>query len=139
MLLIDLAVPTNIDETLAKNKNITLCDLDCISQELESNMESRLNAIERVIIIITEELSGYSEWLQQATFRESLVDQKRIIFQKLNIYFKNNSFEYSEDLFKIVTNRILKEIIKLNSPSITSKELDVIISQQLSHLTEVSA
>ncbi len=136
MLLIDLAVPTNIDKTLAKNKNITLCDLDCISQELESNLESRLNAIDGVNVIITEELSGYSEWLQEATFRESLAEQKRIVTQKLNTYFENNSFEYSEDLFKIVTNRIIKEIIKLNNPSITSEEIDVIIFEELSNLTE---
>lgn len=138
MLLIDLAVPTNIDKTLAENKNITLCDLDCISKELESNLQSRLNAIDDVIVIITEELSGYSEWLQEATFRESLANLKQIVAQKLNIHFENNSYEYSEGLFKIVTNSILKEIIKLNNLSITSEKLDVIISEQFSYLTQAS-
>lgn len=138
VLLIDLAVPTNIDENLAKSENIVHYGLDCISKELEANLESRLNAVDLVNIIITEVLSDYSEWLQDASFRESLLKQKRIVTQKLKGYFDNYTVENSEELFKITTNRVLKEIIKRNNTEMSSEEIDTIISEQHSFLTEVS-
>jgi glutamyl-tRNA reductase len=136
VLLIDLAVPTNIDENLAKSENIVHYGLDCISKELEANLESRLNAVDLVNIIITEVLSDYSEWLQDASFRESLLKQKHIVTQKLRAYFDNNTIENSEELFKITTNRVLKEIIKRNNTEMSSEEIDAIILEQQPSKTE---
>jgi glutamyl-tRNA reductase len=130
ILLIDLAVPMNIDENLAKNKNIIYSGLDCISEELEANLESRLNAVDPVNTIITEVLSDYSEWLQESSFRESLAKQKQYVTQKLQDYFKNDVIENSEELLKIVTNRILKKIINGNNTEMSSEELDAIIFEQ---------
>ena len=136
MLLIDLAIPANIDETLAKNKNIIYCGLDCISEELVANKESRLNAIDLVAIIISEELSDYSEWLQESSFRESLSKHKLVVTEKLHEYFENNVIENSEEIFKIVTNRILKKLIKRNNAEISSEEIEAIILEQVRSLTE---
>ena len=138
ILLIDLAVPMNIDKNLARNKNIIYYGLDCISEELEANLESRLNAANQVGTIITEVLLDYSEWLQNCSFRESLSKQKLIVTQKLQDYFDNNTIENSEELFKISTNRILKEIIKRNNTEISSEEIDAIIFEQHHFLTEAS-
>ena len=136
ILLIDLAVPTNIDKNLAKNKNIIYYGLDSISEALEANLESRLNSVDPVNLIITEELLDYSEWLQESSFRETLSKQKLLVTQKLQDYFKNDPIENSEELLKIVTNRILKELIKRNNTAISSEEIDTIIFEQVSSLTE---
>ena len=134
VLLIDLAVPTNIAENLAKSKNIVHYGLDCISKELETNLACRLNAVDLVNIIITEELSGYSKWLQDDSFREFLLKQKLIVAEKLQAYFDHNTTENSEELFKITSNRVLKEIIKRNNTEMSSEEIDSIISEQLTSL-----
>ena len=136
ILLIDLAVPTNIDKNLARNKNIIYCGLDCISKELEANLENRLNAVELVNVIINEVLIDYSKWLQDASFRESLLKQKRIVTQKLQGNFDNNTFKNSEEFLKITTNRVLKEIIKRNNTKMSSEEIDTIISEQHASMTE---
>ena len=136
ILLIDLAVPMNIDENLAKNKNIIYCGLDCISEELEANLESRLNAVGLVNIIISEALSDFSEWLQESSFRENLSKQKRLVTRKLRSCFKNDVIENSEELFKIVTNRILKEIIKRNNAEMSYEEIDTIIFEQHASLNQ---
>lgn len=130
ILLIDLAVPMNIDENLAKNKNIIYCGLDCISEELEANLESRLNSVDSVNTIITEVLSDYFEWLQESSLRESLAKQKQYVTQKLQDYINNDVIENSEELLKIVTNRILKKIIKRNNLEMPPEELDAIIFDQ---------
>ena len=136
ILLIDLAVPTNIDENLAKNKNIIHCGLDSIAEALEANLENRLNAVDLVNTIINEELSAYSEWLLESSFREALTKQKLLVTQKLHVYFENDAIENSEALFKIVTNRIIKEIIKRNNTEISSEEIDAIIFEHHPSLSE---
>ncbi len=136
ILLVDLAVPTNFDGKLAENKNIIYCGLDRISEELEANLENRRNAVELVNIIISESLSEYCEWLQDSSFREALSRQKRLVTQKLHDYFKNDTIENSEELFKIVTNRILKEIIKRNDTEMSSEEINTIIFEQHASLKQ---
>ena len=54
-------------------------------------------------------LSDYSEWFQESSFRESLAKQKQYVGQKLQDYINNDVVENSEELMKIVTNRILKK------------------------------
>jgi len=51
----------------------------------------------------------------------------------------NDADEYSEELLKVVTNRILKEIILRNNAEMSSEELDVIILKQRVSLTEALA
>jgi len=139
ILLIDLAVPTNIDKTLAKTKNIIYCGLDSISEELENNIESRMNAKELVIFIIAEELSDYMEWLKEAAFREWLTIQKQFLNSKIRNHFDSIESESSEEIIKIVANRILKKIIKRSDISLSAEEIDTILFEQLALLTETHA
>jgi glutamyl-tRNA reductase len=137
VLLIDLAVPTNIDETLAANRNITVYDLDTISKELEVNMAHRADAVNLVDIIIAEELIVYKEWLQKASFRESLAKQKLQINRKLSNYFETHSEENSEEMIKIATNRILKRIINGSDDFLTSEEIDGLILNELKSVHQI--
>lgn len=139
VLLIDLAVPTNIDETLATNQNINVYGLDAISKELEVNMAQRADAAILVDIIIDEELLVYNEWFQKASFRESLAKQKLQVNKKVSDYFETSSEENSVEMIKIVTNRILKRIIKGGDKLLSSEEIDGFILKELKSLYETHA
>jgi len=84
-------------------------------------------------------LSDYSEWLQESSFRKTLSRQKHLVTRKLQDIMNNDADEYSEELLKVVTNRILKEIILRNNAEMSSEELDVIILKQRVSLTEALA
>ena len=71
-LLIDLAVPCNIDKNLIHQNNVIFHDLDSISKEIEENKELRIASKSDVINIIIEELASYNEWFKKAPTRALL-------------------------------------------------------------------
>ncbi len=137
VLLIDLALPSNIDKTLIHNENITLYDLDAISAELEDTKERRLAAISKVDEIIAEELSTYNEWLQEAPLRAFLAKYKIVVNQKVKSYLEADKGECNLKITKTVTNRIMRELIKQNEMSLPFEEVDIIINEQVSLLKEM--
>ena len=131
VLLIDLAVPSNIDKELRVNKNVMLYDLDSISAELQHTRETRLKALGEVNDIIETELLTYSEWLQTAALRSSLATYKSIVHQKVNHYFQTTSDENNLNNTKIVTNRIMRKLMKLTAKDLISVEvMNAVIDEQ---------
>lgn len=131
ILLIDLAVPGNIDKELRANKNMMLYDLDSISAELQHTRETRLKALSEVNEIIETELSAYNEWLQAAPLRSSLANYKTIVYQKVKDYFQTKSEENNVDNIKIVTNRIMRKLMKLTAKDLMSAEvMNAVIDEQ---------
>ena len=131
-MLIDLAVPSNIDKELRVNNNIMLYDLDSISAELQHTRETRLKALGDVNEIIDAELLIYFEWFQTAALRSSLAKYKTIVHQKVKDYFQTKSEENNLDNTKRVTNRIMRKIMKLASKELISVEvMNAVIDEQL--------
>jgi len=89
-LLIDLAIPSNIDKKLAHNVNTICYDLDTISSELEGTKEKRFAAMDKVNNIINEELSIYQEWLKEAPFRQFLAEYKIVVKDKVKEHLLDN-------------------------------------------------
>lgn len=134
ILLIDLAVPGNINKTLSHNKNVSLYDLDTISEDLEDTKEKRMAAIGKVGEIITEELSSYKEWLQGAPLRTFLAEYKIIVNQKVMDYFETGSEEYNLQAVKTVTDRVIRKLKRKATASMPPEEMDAVIAQQASFL-----
>jgi len=125
-LLIDLAVPENIDNTLAKADNITLFNIETISHQIEENKEKRLAAISHVKEIIIEELLDFDMWLQQAPMRELLAAYKAEVDKKVTTHFESNETIEDPNISKIVTDRIMRKLLKHAHESITEEVLDAI-------------
>ena len=131
VLLIDLAVPSNIDKALTTHKNIEFYDLESISAELENTREKRQEAIGEVNEIIDAELLVYNEWLQTAPLRSSLAKYKTIVQQKVKDYFETTAEKNNPENAKIVTNRIMRKIKRLTTEElISSKTLNRVIDEQ---------
>ncbi|WP_422082296.1 glutamyl-tRNA reductase [Ulvibacterium sp.] len=134
VLLIDLAVPCNIDKDLSRKENVFLYDLDTISMDLEDTKEKRMAAIGKVGDIIAEELGVYTRWLQRAPLRSFLAEYKILVNQKVMDYFETDSGKYDPGTVKMVTDRVIRRVKKRTDPSMSMEEMDAVIAEQVSFL-----
>ena len=132
ILLIDLALPSNIDKNLANQENILFYDLDSISVDLEETKEKRFAAIGEVGTIITEELMVYNEWLQGAPLRAFLSENKIIVKQGVEDFFENGKEEINAQKVKLVTDRIMRKLRKQTNVPIPQEKIEAVIAEQFS-------
>lgn len=63
IMLIDLALPRDIDETLSENKRVTLLDIDTISKLDGDNKKLRSEKMNEYKFLVNEYLNEYRDWL----------------------------------------------------------------------------
>lgn len=63
LLLIDIAVPRDIDPAINEYDSIFLYDIDDLKDVVEANLQERERAAERIQLFIQEELVLFQEWL----------------------------------------------------------------------------
>ena len=131
VLLIDLAVPCNIDKKLGQQNHIKLHDLDSISVELEETKEHRLASTGKVNAIINEEIDAYNEWLQNAPLRALLAEFKIKVNSKVKTHFETVNDDKN---IKHITNQVMKKLMAKNQTTIASSDIDALISQEISLL-----
>ena len=64
IMLIDLALPRDIDETLSQNKRVTLLDIDTISKLDGNNKKLRNEKMNEYKFLVDEYLNEYRDWLK---------------------------------------------------------------------------
>ncbi len=129
-LLIDLAMPNNIDKALAQFKNIKLFDLNSISIELEDTKAKRLAALNYVNNIIKEEIHIYLDWLQSAPLRSFLAEYKIVINEKVKGYFQDKEEENMDQKVKSVTNQVMRKLMAETETLKSFHKIDKIIAEQ---------
>ena len=132
VMLIDLALPSNIDKGLADQNNILFFDLDTISVDLEETKEKRFAAIGEVGAIITEELQAYNEWLQRAPLRAFLAEHKILVEKGIQDLCDNSSEEFDSQKMKCVTDRIMRKLRKQTNIPIPKEKIEAVITEQFS-------
>ncbi|MDO5780194.1 MAG: glutamyl-tRNA reductase [Clostridium sp.] len=63
IILIDLALPRDIDESLSENKRVTLLDIDTISKLDDNNKKLRNEKMNEYKFLVDEYLNEYKNWL----------------------------------------------------------------------------
>ena len=132
VMLIDLALPSNIDKGLADQNNILFFDLDTISVDLEETKEKRFAAIGEVGAIITEDLQAYNEWLQRAPLRAFLAEHKILVEKGIQDLCDNSSEEFDSQKMKCVTDRIMRKLRKQTNIPIPKEKIEAVITEQFS-------
>jgi glutamyl-tRNA reductase len=127
-LLIDLAVPCNIDKTLRNQENVIFHDLDSISVELEETKEHRIAATDAVNLIISEEVQAYCEWLQNAPLRAILAELKIKVRKRVKTRFENN---IEDSNLKKITNQVMKKLMVKKELTISDDKIDFVISDEI--------
>lgn len=67
LALVDIAVPRDIDPTVAGLPGVTLFDIDHLQSQAATNREARLREVDAVTAIVDEEVGRFSEWLRQGS------------------------------------------------------------------------
>jgi glutamyl-tRNA reductase len=139
LLLIDLALPSNIDKALSRNEHILFHDLDSISAELDDAREKRLAAIGKVDKIIDEELSAYIEWCQEAPLRALLAEYKLKVNKEVLNYFEARKKACDLPTVQTITNVIIRKSLKRSEVSMPKAEMEAIITEHASILQKTNS
>jgi len=131
LLLIDLALPGNINKELIQQSNVTLYDLDTISVGLENTRERRNASISKVDKINEEELLAFSDWHREAPLREFLTEHKILVNKKVKAYYKANGIKEDSTEITQSTNRVMRKLIKHFEEPLKTDELDTIIAEHI--------
>lgn len=119
IVLVDLAVPGNIDPGLQQYSNVVFSNLDNIACHLEETRATRMEAVEKVEDIIREEWQGVMNWYRQQAHRELLAMRKREtmeLLQKTPILADHSPKEL-DILADQLIRKMLKEPKSLQEPS----------------------
>jgi glutamyl-tRNA reductase len=66
LLLIDIAVPRDIDPTCADLEGVSLYDIDDLQAVVERNLNTRAEELPQALEIVEEEIHRFARWLGQA-------------------------------------------------------------------------
>jgi glutamyl-tRNA reductase len=77
LLLIDIALPRDIEPTVSALAGIHLYNLDDLQAEVERGISLRLQEVERVRAIIVEEVANYQRWLASLSVVGTISDLRQ--------------------------------------------------------------
>ena len=69
LVIIDIAVPRNVEPSVARVKNVSLHDIDAITGLAEANREQRGGEMEPAARVVAEELEKFAVWWQEYKVR----------------------------------------------------------------------
>jgi glutamyl-tRNA reductase len=77
LLLIDIALPRDIDPAVAALPGVHLYNLDDLQSEVERGIHLRLQEVEHVRAIISEEASAFERWLLSLSVVDTISDLRQ--------------------------------------------------------------
>lgn len=134
-LIIDLSVPRNVEHSLGEKQDITLVDVDQLSEIMKANREGREEAIPQAIAIIEEMQAEFNQWLESRKVAPTLkaVNSKMAQWKEKEVYnfLKKNPGCSAEEvnaladkLIHKITGQIAKQLrsVENSSQSINTLE-----------------
>jgi glutamyl-tRNA reductase len=125
MILMDIAIPRDIDPHTRKIDYVFYHDLDSLNIIVEQNLAKRKSEIPKVEKIIEEELDNFVEWYNSLQAAPAIKDLRDFFEEIRNEEVEKNknkfAFEDQEKL-DIVTKRIINKI--LHHPTIELRKAD---------------
>lgn len=120
-LVIDLSIPNNVDKNITENQNLTLVDVDELSQHINETIEQRRKEIPKAEAIIKEMTKDFLDWEKTRKLAPNIHHFKAILknmernemhnIHKKHRYIAVNDMELSDKMIQKITNRFAKYII----------------------------
>ncbi len=117
MLLIDVAVPRDIDPTVAEVDNVYLYNIDDLQQVVDENLRSRLGEAQKGEAIVAEEVLSFRDWYNTLEIVPTIVSLRKKIegivageIEKSQGWIRDLSPEAQENL-RILSESILNKVI----------------------------
>ncbi|MCX2720378.1 glutamyl-tRNA reductase [Lentiprolixibacter aurantiacus] len=138
-ILIDLGMPCNISKGIEGGGKLICYDLDTIAQDLQENRNRRMAAIVEVEEILDNEVNAFMQWFQMASLRNKVVQQKEMVFKKVQAYLAKELQSEEPETAEMLTNQVIKKMFsESESFNFPSKEIDALIADQASILLKTS-
>ena len=125
MILMDIAVPRDIDPETKKIDYVFYHDLDSLNIIVEQNLAKRKSEIPKVEKIIEEELDNFWEWYNSLQAAPAIKDLRDFFEEIRNEEVEKNKNKFStedQEKLDIVTKRIINKI--LHHPTIELRKAD---------------
>jgi len=125
MILMDIAVPRDIDPETKKIDYVFYHDLDSLNIIVEQNLTKRKSEIPKVEKIIEEELDNFVEWYNSLQAAPAIKDLRDFFEEIRNEEVEKNKNKFAADdqeKLDIVTKRIINKI--LHHPTIELRKAD---------------
>ncbi len=113
ILVLDLSIPKNVDESLADHPNVTLVHLDKLSQITDSTLENRKKFIPQAEKIIEEIKAEFLEWTNARKFAPTInaLKEKLNHIKQAELDFQRKKLSnFDEEQAEIISNRIIHKI-----------------------------
>lgn len=121
LIILDLAVPRDVDPTLGQNENIDLYTVDDLQDIVDENLKYRYSVAEVIEQMINEEVDKMTKWQLQSKVDPAIACmscwQEQIIKETLALLTQDSKFErsdkeYIEKLMSTSIKRVMRKPIK---------------------------
>ncbi|MGE3802951.1 MAG: glutamyl-tRNA reductase [Candidatus Kapaibacterium sp.] len=99
MLIVDLAIPRNVDPRASEIPNVFCKDLNDLNSVIATNVERRREEIPKAEEIISEELEEFSAWHRMAPIRPVIADLRRRAESIAEQMLQENRSRFTEEEF----------------------------------------
>jgi glutamyl-tRNA reductase len=125
MILMDIAIPRDIDPQTRKIDYVFYHDLDSLNIIVEQNLTKRKSEIPKVEKIIEEELDNFVEWYNSLQAAPAIKDLRDFFEEIRNEEVEKNKNKFAaedQEKLDIITKRIINKI--LHHPTIELRKAD---------------
>lgn len=127
LFMVDIAVPRDLDPKLAELESVFLYDIDDLEGIVESNLEERKKAAEKIMIMIEAEIVEFKQWLNMLGVVPviSALRVKALAIQSETMNSIERKLPNLSEHDRKVINKHTKSIINqmLKDPILQAKEL----------------
>lgn len=127
LLILDLSIPKNVDESVKELDNVTLLHLDYLSQITDETLERRKTHIPKAQEIIGEVRSDFIQWLENRKFAPVIKALKKKLktMKEEEIDFQSKKIlDFNAQQADIVSDRIIHQITKRFANHLKDSEID---------------
>ena len=113
ILVLDLSIPKNVDESITNNPNVKLVHLDELSKITDSTLENRKNFIPQAEEIIEEIKGEFFDWTNARKFAPTInaLKEKLQLIKEAELDFQKKKISnFDEQQAEIISNRIIHKI-----------------------------
>ncbi|MCY9004546.1 glutamyl-tRNA reductase [Peribacillus frigoritolerans] len=127
IFMVDIAVPRDLDPTLAELENVFLYDIDDLEGIVQANIEERKKAAEKIEMMIESEIVDFNQWINLLGVVPviSSLREKSLLIQKETMESIERKLPHLSERDKKVLNKHTKSIINqmLKDPILYAKEM----------------
>ena len=125
MVLMDIAIPRDIDPTSKNIDYVFYHDIDSLNIIVEQNLSKRKFEIPKVEKIINEEIDGFNNWFNSLEVAPTIKDLREYFESIRADEVEKNKNRFSPDdqeKLDIITKRIINKI--LHQPTVELKKIN---------------